>query len=271
MRKLQEGNSEAVTQLYFGCKPTDISEFVVLMPLPVSNLDDLKRLCSEVRQEFSGWVGSGFVGLAGGQHFTAICPGTGSSQIGDATLALSHGPCRVAIFVGSVGGLVEDMSIGDIVVVEDALIGEGFSRYHLGKSPSEDPFGRIARSDDLLMDYLWPQVRSMARDFHVICHRGRVFTTESLLAETELFLQEIANRGCIGIEKEASAFYTAARKAGIRAATVLCVSDLPLHQRSLFVGRTREEEDKRVRVRHEIIPQIVLKLVAGCYRLGGTP
>jgi purine-nucleoside phosphorylase len=264
-------DSEAVLQLYFGCESRDISEFVVFTPSPASNLDDFKELCDEVRREYSGWGGSGFVGLAGGYHVTVICPGTGSSQIGDATLAVGYGPCRVAIFVGSVGGLDGRMNIGDIVVVEEAVIGEGFSRYHLGKAPSEDTFGRIAQADDVLMDYLWPQVRSMARGFDVITHKGRIFTTESLLAETEQFLREVVSRGCIGIEKEVSAFYTAARKAKIRAAAVLCISDLPLHQKSLFVERTREEEEKRVRVRHEIIPQIVLKLAAGCYCLGGTP
>lgn len=264
-------DSEAVLQLYFGCEARDISEFVVFTPLPPSNLNDFKQLCDEVRREFSGWVGSGFVGLAEGYDVTVICPGTGSSQIGDATLAAGYGPCKVAIFVGSIGGLDDNMNIGDIVVVEEAVIGEGFSRYHLGKAPSEDTFGQIAQADDVLMEYLWPQVRSMARRFDVMTHKGRIFTTESLLAETEQFLQEIASRGCIGIEKEVSAFYTAARKAKIRVAAVLYISDLPLHQKSLFVERTREEEDKRVRVRHEIIPQIALKLAGGCYCLGGAP
>ena len=264
-------DSEAVLKLYFGCEARDISEVVVFTPLPPSNLSDFKELCDEVRREFSGWVGSGFVGLAEDYHVTVICPGTGSSQIGDATLSVGYGPCKVAIFVGSVGGLDGNMNIGDIVVVSEAVIGEGFSRYHLGKAPSEDTFGKIAQADNILMDYLWPQVRSIARGVDVISHKGRIFTTESLLAETEQFLQEIVSHGCIGIDKEASAFYTAARKAEIRAAAVLCISDLPLHQKSLFVERTREEEDKRVKVRHEIIPQIVLKLAAGCYCLSGTP
>lgn len=263
--------SEAVLQLFFGCKARDISRFVIFTPLPLSNLNDFKRLCDEVRGEFSGWVGSGFIALMEGYPVTVICPGTGSSQIGDATLAVGYGPCKVAIFVGSIGGLDPHMRIGDIVVIEEAVIGEGFSRYHLGEAALEETFGQIAQADNVLMDYLWPQVRAMAREFDVNSHKGRIFTTESLLAETEQFLQEIVKRGCVGVDKEASAFYTAARKAKIRAAAVLCVSDLPLHQRSLFVERTAEEEDKRVRVRHQIIPQIVLRLAAGCYRLGGMP
>ena len=263
--------NEAVLQLFFGCEARDISTFVIFTPSPPSNLNDFKELCDEVRGKFSGWVGSGFVGVAEGYHVTVICPGTGSSQIGDATLAVSHGPCEVAIFVGSIGGLDNNMNIGDIVVVEEAVIGEGFSRYHLGKAASEDPFVRIVQADDALIAYLWPEVRAMAQEFDVESHKGRIFTTESLLAETEQFLQEMDKGGCIGIDKEASAFSTAARKAKIRAAAVLCVSDLPLHQRSLLIERTAEEEDKRVRVRHQIIPQIVLRLAAGCYRLVGMP
>jgi purine-nucleoside phosphorylase len=256
-------DGKAILQLYFGCEVSDIHEFVILMPLPPRNLDDFKKLCDEVQTEFTGWVGSGFVGWAGRCYVTAICPGTGSSQIGDGTLAVGHGPCKVAIFVGSIGGLVDNISIGDIVVVDEAVVGEGFSRYHLGKTPADDTFGQIVRADDALMDYLWPRVRGMARRLGVTAHKGRAFTTESLLAETESFLQGIVRLGCIGIEKEASAFYTAARKAEIQAAAVLCVSDLPLHQKSLFAERTQEEEEKRVRVRHEMIPQIILELAAG--------
>lgn len=264
-------DSEAVLQLYFGCDARDISKFVIFMPHPLSNLNDFKELCDEVIKEFSGWIGSGFVGLADGYPITAICPGTGSSQIGDATLAVSHGSCEVVIFVGSIGGLVDTMNIGDIIVISEAVIGEGFSRYHLGQSILEDPFGQITQADTGLIDYIWPQVQSMAQVFDVITHKGRIFTTESFLAETEQFLQDIVSRGCVGIEKEASAFYTAAKKAKTRAGMVLCVSDLPLHQKSLFVERTKEEEIKRVMVRHEIIPQIVLRLAAGCYRLGKIP
>lgn len=261
---------ETVLQLFFGCDEKDVSEFVVFTPLPPSNLDDFRALCDEVRNEFSGWVGSGFSGLAEDFPVTVICPGTGSSQIGDATLAVGYGPCRVAIFVGSVGGLGDGMNIGDIVVVEEAVIGEGFSRYHTSEELSQDTFGRIARADEALLGFLWPRVRSGARDYGLITHKGRVFTTESLLAETEQFLKGIVGRGCIGIEKEASAFYTAARKANIKAAAVLCISDLPLHRKSLFAVRKEEEEDRRVRVRHEMIPRIVLDLALGCYRTGWT-
>lgn len=262
---------EAVLQLYFGCDAKDISKFVVFMPHPQSNLNDFKDLCDEVRKEFSGWVGSGFVGLAEGYPITAICPGTGSSQVGDATLAVSYGPCEVIIFVGSIGGLAGTMCIGDIIVVSESVIGEGFSRYHLGQTITDDPFCQIVQADVGLMDHLWPQVRSMGQKFDLLTHKGKIFTTESLFAETEQFLQDIVSHGCVGIEKEASAFYTAAKKAKIRAGMVLCISDLPLHKKSLFVERTKEEETKRVRVRHEIIPQIVLILVAGCYRLGKIP
>jgi len=132
-------DAKAVLQLYFGCEPRDIGEVVVFTPLPPSNLDDFKELCDEVRGDFSGWVGSGFAGSAEGCHVTVICPGTGSSQIGDATLAVGYGPCEVAIFVGSVGGLDDDMNLGDIVVVEEAVIGEGFSRYRPGQDAIRGP------------------------------------------------------------------------------------------------------------------------------------
>lgn len=256
-------DSEAILRLFFGCQGRQIAEFVVLMPLPRDNLDDLRKLCDEVWAEFSGWVGAGFTGLARGHYITAICPGTGSSQVGDATLALGYSPCRRAIFIGSVGGLGDRMRVGDIVVVEEAVIGEGFSRYHAAQAPSEDLYGQLVRADDALVEALWVQARTKVRELDVVVHRGRVFTIESLLAESEQFLQAVAGRGCIGIEKEASALFTAARKAGIRATAALCVSDLPLHQQSLFVKRTRKVEEKRVSMRHVVIPQIVLGMTAG--------
>lgn len=259
MRQNDQIPAQEALHLYFGRELGDTSEVVIFTPAR-GDLDRFKQFCSQIGKDFSGWVARGFSGRVGSRDVTVVCPGVGSSQFGDATIAAGYGSCRVAIMVGSIGGLKDGMAIGDIIVAEEAVIGEGFSRYHLGDCPSEDAFGRVAQADYGLVDCAWELAKRKAEHSGIRCHRGRIFTTESLFAEPEHFLQEIVLRGCIGIEKEVSAFFTAARAGGITAAALLCISDLPLHQKSLFAARTRHEEEKRIKVRHQLLPRIALEL-----------
>ena len=135
-------DSAAVLDLYFGCKPRDIGEFAVLTPA-ARNLADFRQLCANPLRDFSGWVGRGFVGETQGRRIAALFAGIGSSIIGDATLAVGYGSCKVAVLIGSVGGFENTMSIGDVVLADEAVVGEGLSRYHQFRAPSQDTFGQI--------------------------------------------------------------------------------------------------------------------------------
>ena len=60
---------------------------------------------------------------------TYIKTGIGAPVFMDALLALGVTKCKNIIFVGSVGSLDEDIGIGDIVIPQYSICGDGASRY----------------------------------------------------------------------------------------------------------------------------------------------
>ncbi|HEY4721404.1 MAG TPA: hypothetical protein VII92_06130, partial [Anaerolineae bacterium] len=81
------------------------------------------------------------------QQFSLVRSGIGAPQTGDVMLALGCTPCSVAIFIGSVGGLSAGMQIGDLIVAEKSLCGDGFSRYLAEKTVPDDGFLQSVEPD----------------------------------------------------------------------------------------------------------------------------
>ena len=69
----------------------------------------------------------------------------------DVALALGLTACEACLFIGSVGALDPAMRLGDIVVPESSVCGDGTSRYLLpGTLAQNDPFGMRACPDAAL-------------------------------------------------------------------------------------------------------------------------
>lgn len=209
----------------FGADPDKISGKAVVTPVvPVQ----LFKQHLAVEDEFKGKLYSGFTGEADGVSVTVIRSGIGDRLLGDAVMMLAGAGVKELLFLGSCGGL-SACEIGDIVIAEAAMNGEGFSRYF------EETF-----SIDRLID----QSRSVSADSAMVnafsaylgrckehtsrLRNGNIFTIGSLTAEVGETLAAIQGRGFIGIEMELSAVYRAAKVTGISAAGLLVVSDLPV-------------------------------------------
>ena len=180
-------------------------------------------------------------------EYTVIRCGLGDRLLGDAVLFLGENTAAEEIlFTGSCGGM-NGCGMGDIVLCERAFNGEGFSRYHKDGFRMSDVTGsgEYEPADERYIRELkgffssWSEGKSALRS-------GDIFTIGSLAAEKKEALTHIKDRGFIGVDMEMSAVYRAARAAGIKAAGVLIVSDLPL-ERPLWEGLTpgeREEYNK---------------------------
>jgi purine-nucleoside phosphorylase len=82
---------------------------------------------------------------------------------------------------------------------------------------------------------------------------GRIFTTDSLAAETIDFLTALSTQSFLGIEMETSALYTVAQVTEIDAVAAHVVSDLPLQGKSLFDDLTKKEKERRASAQFAII------------------
>lgn len=189
---------------------------------------------------------------------TLIRSGIGAPQTGDCVLALGCTPCKRVIFTGSVGGLDPSMEIGDLIVAEKSLCGDGFSRYLDANVRTEDRFLHPIEPDSKLTEVVKKRAFGLCQRESVSLHLGTIFSTDSIIAQFFRLDYLIKNFNCIGIEMETSSVFGAAKLVGIRASALLQVSDVIPTNKSLFSGRTREDKERRNFIRERILTKAIL-------------
>lgn len=191
--------------------------------------------------------------------FTYIKTSIGANRIMDATLALACTPCEKVIFIGSVAGLHADLGIGDIVIPRYSICGEGASRYlTVGKLADHDCFGEKSMMNEGMFDFLCAITEKMTKPQQVKWHIGRTFSVDSIVAEF-VHIDEILGMDCNSLEMETAAFLRSAQVAGLQAGIVMSVSDNIMQNKSLFSGRSEEEQQYRKDVRQNVLTKIVLE------------
>ncbi len=193
-----------------------------------------------------------------GKSISIVRSGIGASQTGDTVLALGFTACERIIFAGSVGGLRADMQIGDLMIPEFSVSGDGFSRYLQTGFPAEDPFLERVLPDEALSLAVARSTTPLAREAGVAFHTGPVFSIDTILAQFDKLDYIVEKLGCIGIEMETAAVFKAACQVGIRAAALFSVSDVPVRDKSLLAGRSEEEKEYRRGIRKKVLAKAVL-------------
>ncbi len=225
-------------QYCFGVFPEEFPETVIVTPF--LSVDKFKDYC-EGSGKFRGKMYSGIIASKNGQDFSVVHCGIGDRLMGDAVLLFELAPVKKVIFVGSCGGL-NDGKVGDLLVCENAFDGEGFTKYHMPDLGIEDVFkgGKMVSSSG---DYTAKLKNFFEKNISktISVTAGDIFTIGSFLAESRENLLAIDGKGFSGLEMELSAVLQAARKAGITAAGVVFVSDLPLKKP---IWETLTSEDK---------------------------
>ena len=176
----------------------------------------------------------------------------------DTLLSLGVTKCRRAIFIGSVGSLDPQINIGDIVIPEYSICGDGASRYITADTLTHtDPFGEKQYPDPHLQNTLCKHARHICQTNNVPLHKGRTFSIDTIFAQFA-HIEEITAMGCNIIEMETAAAFRAAKTAAIPLTALFSVSDNTITNKSLISGRTKEEIQHRKFTRNTLIPQILL-------------
>jgi purine-nucleoside phosphorylase len=220
----------------FGITPDKIAPTVILAPA--------KRIVAGLESQlqnpltFGNWF-TGTSGYLDDELFITVlnniryAPG-----MADCVYFLQFAGVKNLIYTGSIGGLAKGMKIGDFILVKESERGDGASGYF---SPIYDP----AMADQEFLDQIRPILQATANEEGYQFFEGRIFTTDSLGAETVEFLRALQTRGFLGIEMETSALYVVARCAGMRAVAAHVISDLPLEGKTLFDEFTDAEKERR--------------------------
>lgn len=189
--------------------------------------------------------------------FTYIRTGIGAPLIGDYSLILGTTLCKKAIFIGSVGALNANMKIGEIIIPEVSFCGDGFSRYLTDMSLAiNNCYGQQSYPDAEMLVSIKEATEKICLINDVGYHHTKVFSTDSIFAQFA-HIDEIIDTGCNAIEMETAAFFTATKICGIKAGAILQVSDNTVVNKSLYSGRTEDEQGYRKQVRKNVIPLII--------------
>lgn len=245
---------EIIVRTHFGCEIEDIAKTVILTP--IWNLEGFKAASDKTIKEFEGWY-DGITVIYKGVEITVISSRVGAPMSGDCALALSYTDCESVLFSGSAGAINPSYNIGDLLAVKEAVIGEGFSRYHR-EDITKDCFGELVEGDAAVCGTLMEVIKGYSVQFGAACRTGRIFSIDSILGENKETFEYMRQKGCDAVEMEVSAIFTACKKAGKKAAALIIISDLPLKYRNLFEGITEEDVEKYNGIKTRL-PEIIME------------
>jgi uridine phosphorylase len=115
---------------------------------------------------------------------------------------------------GGAGALVDDLALGQVMIVSSALRDEGTSFHYVAPS-------RIIEADQTGVRVLESTLAQLDVPFYV----GRTWTTDAFMRETRSRVQRRIDEGCTMVDMESSAFIAVSRFHGLRFAQVLYAGD----------------------------------------------
>lgn len=177
----------------------------------------------------------------------------GAPGIMDFVLSLGVTKCKNLVFIGSAGSLDENIRIGDIVVPEYSICGDGASRY-LNKNLDDEFLNKQYPSKDFtnkLIDVL--------KNEKIKYHNVPNFSIDTVFAQF-MHIDKILELGSKTIEMETANIFKCCEIMKINVTALFCISDNTVLKKSLYSGRTEEENEYRHKIRNEIIPKIIVEL-----------
>jgi len=240
----------------FHCEPEMIQRKVIIAPLwkPELFINYIDGIIQNWDGIFKIWTLS-----KANLKITYIVTGMGASNVNDVVLALGCTPCKEIIFIGSVGSLDKCIKIGDIVIPEYSICGDGSCRYLTDKKLTEnDTFGEKHYPNKKLFDKMISKTKEITGINDVNYHIGKNFSTDTIIAQFA-HIDEIIDMGCNCIEMETSVLFKSAEICNINAGAIFSVSDNLILKKSLLSGITKEELDYEKNVRGNILTRIVME------------
>ena len=178
----------------------------------------------------------------------------GASAVMDFVLALGVTKCKNIIFLGSAGSLDENIKIGDIVIPEYSICGDGASRY-LNKN-LEDSFLEKNYPTKSLTNVLIDLLKKQNIKYHYVPN----FSVDNIFAQF-YHIDKIMGLGAKTIEMETANLFMCGKITGINVIALFCISDNIVAKKSLYSGRTDKEHEYRHNIRYNLIPRIAIDLI----------
>ncbi len=194
-------------------RPQDVGKYAIV-PGPKDRLEVLiKKLENPVRN-FSFMEYTMYTGTYQGIKITAINGGRFSTDTSITSEVMCNANIANIIRIGTCGALSEDIKVGDLVVVDKVIRGDGVTPYYV-----DNKFQTAA--DKKISDTLYEVAKSMGLNIH----RGTAWTTDALLRETREIVEAKRKEGAIAVDMVSSTLLTIAQIYNVKAGSILAVSD----------------------------------------------
>jgi 5'-methylthioadenosine phosphorylase len=195
-------------------KPKDVAPLVVTAGDP-ARVEQLSKLLRDSRLVNSNRGFIAFTGFYRGRKITIATHGIGGPSCAIVFEELHMLGARTIVRLGTAGGMVKSLRIGDIVVPTGAACSEGSLKMYV-------PDGVLPPTPDL---GLTSSILQHCRDAHVRHMAGLVFSSDAFYAEDPSFLDRWTRRGVVAVEMECATLFTLGLLRGFKTGSVLVVSD----------------------------------------------
>lgn len=194
-------------------RPQDVGRYAIV-PGPKDRLEVLIKKLENPTRNFSFMEYTMYSGTYQGIKITAINGGRFSTDTSITTEVMCNAAIPNIIRIGTCGALNENMKVGDLVVVDKVIRGDGVTPYYVDKN-----FQTL--SDKKITDTLF----TVAKESGVNIHRGISWTTDALLRETRQIVEQKRQEGAIAVDMVSSTLLTIAQIYKVKASAILAVSD----------------------------------------------
>ncbi len=194
-------------------RPEDIGKYA-LVPGPRERMEAIVKKLENPVKNFSFMEYTMFTGTLQGTKVTTINGGRFAADTGITTEILCSAKAQTLIRLGSCGALRGDIKVGDLIIADSAISGEGVTPYYVDKNFKIQADAELTKA-----------LEQTAKASGLKIHRGKVWSTDAILRETRDVVGKAADQGAIAVDMVTSAFLTICQVHKVPATVILAVSD----------------------------------------------
>jgi len=194
-------------------RPQDVGKYAIV-PGPKDRLEVLLKKIENPVKNFSFMEYTMYTGMFQGIKITGINGGRFSTDTSITTEVMCNAGIQNIIRIGTCGALDENIKVGDLVIVDKVIRGDGVTPYYVDKDFE-------TKADKKISDTMY----EIAKGMGVNVHRGTTWTTDALLRETREIVEAKRKEGAIAVDMVSSTLLTICQTYNIKAGSILAVSD----------------------------------------------
>ena len=252
MEKFHQYNSENMAFQAFGLQDDIVYDALVVAPSYSPYKLKMERFCKVTTLKEGAYIG-GYLVEKDDLKIAWIKIGSSAGNLIDHVALCAELSFKKMIFIGAVGALKEEFSLGDVCTPSYSISG-GYTNTYLKDSLRDFvPFEKVTPEVQFI-----DEVIAVGQEKGYDIKKASVFCTDSVALEY-YHLDEIKEFDTDLIEMETSSFYLMADLLEIPSVALLVVSDNSATGAPL-VGRTEEEEKQYDYGRNVVLPDMILTL-----------